>query len=95
MLLIIEKLIQAFHLPCVVCGQSFVVGVFSITFCSYFPPPQRSYLVVCAEILELALEDQVYAYEPPIPKDWVDLGSSVEIAEESVEDSRPKVILLV
>ena len=33
----------------------------------------------------------VYRYVPPEPKKWVSLGSEVEIEEESVVESRPKV----
>ena len=37
------------------------------------------------------MKEKVYVYTPPEPKEWIDLGSSAEIAEESTADTRPKV----
>jgi hypothetical protein len=36
-------------------------------------------------------ENVVYTYVPPVPKDWVHLGSEKEIEEESLRDNRPLV----
>ncbi|XP_071799358.1 dynein axonemal intermediate chain 3-like isoform X2 [Asterias amurensis] len=37
----------------------------------------------------------VYRYVPPEPKKWVSLGSEVEIEEESVVESRPKIQMTI
>ena len=33
----------------------------------------------------------IYRYVPPEPKEWVSLGSEVEIEEEAIVESREKV----
>jgi len=42
---------------------------------------------------EAKLEDKVYTYKPPEAKDWVPLGSNVEVEDEMVVDTREKVVI--
>ena len=38
-------------------------------------------------------DNTVYRYVPPEPKEWISLGSEVEIEDETVTEARPKVCM--
>lgn len=40
-------------------------------------------------------DNTVYRYVPPEPKDWISLGSEVEIEDETVTEARPKLTFTV
>ena len=52
----------------------------------------RDYFFYLAEGAEgKEAEEEVPVYAPPEPKEWVDQGSTIEVCDEMVVDTRPKV----